>query len=267
MVPESPGPLRVLDDLLRPPFDGDGPEAEAVLDVVPELAPSRGVEQSGYHHLDTLGHVFEVVRLTGLELEAGEIGARVPPERHGALLFAALLHDVAKPITRGEIGGRVLFVAHDTVGAHVAGEVALRLGVPALYADLAFTLTALHLKIGFMESERTDYPPERLVPAAGAFGEELAVLSWADRLAAQGPNLQRKHLDRHRDLCTRFLAASREAGPHSEPDYAGIREDLGPGAPEPEVGLVAARARLYEVRGARPKEALAAAARTVRARS
>ena len=63
-----------------------------------------------------------------------------------------------------------------------------RLCISAPRTDLAATLTALHLKIGFMRNDRTDHPPN--ARAAGPFGEELAVLSLADRLAAQGPKLK-----------------------------------------------------------------------------
>ncbi len=101
-----------------------------------------------------------------------------------------------------------------------------RLGLTARETDLTATLTALHLKIGFMGHSRTDYPPERLARAAGPFGEELAVLSWADRLAAQGPRLKPEHLRRHEDLCTWFLRVSRELGPYPDPDYAALQGEL-----------------------------------------
>lgn len=250
---------------LRPPFVASEDHGR-LLGLVPEMALSRGVEQSPYHHLDTLGHVFEVVERTGVELSEGEVGAEVEPARRDALLLAALFHDIAKPVTRGEIGGRVVFVAHDTVGAVFARSVCLRLGASALQTDAATTLTALHLKIGFMHHERTDYPPERLAAAAGPFGEELAVLSWADRMAAQGPKLTGDHIRAHRDLCRGFLEESRAAGPHPGPDYEAVRKALrgldtpvGPAGdvPEAEVGYLAGRARLCAARGVAAEEALA----------
>jgi putative nucleotidyltransferase with HDIG domain len=160
------------------------------------------------------------------ELGEGRVGARVREERVEGLRLAALLHDVAKPVTRGEFEGRVIFVAHDSLGAGLVRRIGHRLDLSAAHADLAATLTALHLKIGFMNNPRTDYPSARLARAAGPFGEELAVLSWADRLAAQGPRLKPEHLDRHEELCVEFLGASRAIRPHPEPDYSALAEAL-----------------------------------------
>lgn len=215
---------------LEPPVDVKRAASE-----VPEILLARGLSQSAFHHLDTYSHVLEVIERVERELAEGEVGARVLPERVDALRLAALLHDVAKPVTRGEYDGRVIFVAHDTLGATLAGDICERVGATALQTDLAVTLTALHLKIGFMEGPRTDYPPPRLVRAAGPFGEELAVLSWSDRMAAQGPRLEEKHINRHRDLCVSFLEMSRASGPYPLPDYG----DLAPKA-----GRAASRARL-----------------------
>ncbi|MGI8649026.1 MAG: HD domain-containing protein [Rubrobacter sp.] len=258
---------------LRPPFVATD-DHEEILNLVPELRLSRGVEQSPYHHLDTLGHVFEVVERTGNELSERVVGAEIPDgERRDALLLAALLHDVAKPVTRGEIRGRVVFVAHDTVGAILARSVCLQLGVSALQADAIITLTALHLKIGFMRHERTDYPPERLIEAAGPFAEELAVLSWADRMAAQGPKLTEEHIRNHRDLCRDFLEASRASGPHPDPDYEAVRKAVQGSAqenafkgdlPEAEVGYLAGKARLVAARGIPTEEALSLVAESSR---
>lgn len=237
---------------LEPPVDPG-----VFLEAVPELSLARGLEGSPYHHLDTLDHVLEVVRRLEEELDKDRLGARVRPDRVDGLRLAALLHDVAKPVTRGELEGRVLFVAHDSLGAALAGRVCRRLGVPAGHTDLAVTLTALHLKIGFMQNGRTDHPPERLARAAGPFGEELAVLSLADRLAAQGPRLKPEHIDRHVDLCAGFLEWSRRLGPHPEPDYGAIADALPPEATDADAGQAAARARLLAARGLDPKPARA----------
>ncbi len=228
---------------LEPPLDLAG-----LLESVPELSLSRELEGSPYHHLDTLDHVLEVVRGVERELEKGRVGARVRDDRVRGLRLAALLHDVAKPVTRGELEGRVLFVSHDSLGAAMVRRIGGRLGLSAGETDLTATLTALHLKIGFMGYPKTDYPPERLARAAGPFGEELAVLSLADRLAAQGPRLKPEHLERHEELCTQFLCVSRGLGPHPAPDYA-APEDENSGASDADVGYAASYQRLLEARG------------------
>jgi poly(A) polymerase len=228
---------------------------EALLREVPELHLSRNQGQGPFHHLDILEHVLEVVRGIEWELSEGRIGAKVSEEGHYGLRVVGLLHDVAKPVTRGEVGGRVLFVAHDTLGARIAHRVCRRLGLPARLTDLAVTLTALHLKIGFMGNTRSDYSPERLARAAGPFGEELAVLSWADRLAARGPRLKEEHIERHRNLCVEFLRVSRDLGPYPEPDYESFarRMKVPSGA---DAGYSASRVRLLIARGLSESEAV-----------
>ena len=246
-------PPKALYAALEPPSD-----PAAFLEAVPELSLARGLEGSPYHHLDTLDHVLEVVRRVEEELEVRRLGARVPAGRVEGLRLAALLHDVAKPVTRGEIEGRILFVAHDSLGAALARRICRRLDAPASHADLAATLTALHLKIGFMENPRTDHPPERLARAAGPFGEELAVLSLADRLAAQGPRLKPEHIDRHVALCADFLETSRRLNPYPEPDYAALAKALPPNAADADAGYAASHARLLAARGLDPEAAAAA---------
>ena len=84
--------------------------------------------------------------------------------------------------------------------------------------------------------------------AAGPFGEELAVLSLADRLAAQGPRLKPEHLVRHEELCTQFLCVSRGLGPHPGPDYAALKDESSDTS-EADVGYAASYQRLLEARG------------------
>jgi poly(A) polymerase len=247
-----------LREALAPPLDERG-----LLDAVPELSLSRGVEQSPYHHLDTFEHTLEVVRGVERELEENRLGARVKRERVEGLRLAAALHDVAKPVTRGEVEGRVLFVSHDSLGAALVRRVCRRLELPASLTDLAAALTALHLKIGFMANHRTDYPPHRLARAAGPFGEELAVLSWADRLAAQGPRLKSEHVERHRELCVEFLRVSRGLVPYPESDYEKLARRISPDrtlAPA-DAGYAASCLRLFMARGSDEESALAFASR------
>ena len=247
-----------LREALEPPLDERG-----ILEAVPELALARDVGQGPFHHLDAFEHTLQVVRRVERELEESRLGADVAEGRAFGLRLAAVLHDAAKPLTRGEVEGRVLFVAHDSLGVWLVLRVCRRLELSASLTDLAATLTALHLKIGFMQRTYSDYPPARLARAAGPFGEELAVLSWADRLAAQGPRLKPEHVERHRGLCVAFLRISRELGPHPEPDYEGLAERLwSDGEPAPaDVGYAASHLRLLVARGLGEEAALARVSR------
>lgn len=231
-----------IHEALAPPLD-----VVALLAEVPELALAKDQSQGPFHHLDTLGHTLEVVRRVEAELEEQRIAARPAEGSREGLRLVGLLHDIAKPVTRTEYDGRAIFVAHDSLGARLAHKVCRRLDLPACVTDLVATITALHLKIGFMGNERSDYPPHRLVQAAGPFGEELAILCWADRLAAQGPRLKEEHIERHRELCVEFLEHYRGAEPSPETDYAKLSEDLGLST-EADAGYAASRARLQASR-------------------
>lgn len=222
---------------------------QEVLRRIPELELACGVGQGPYHHLDVFEHTLEVARRVEEELAESRLGAILPGERLEGLRLAALLHDVAKPLTCGELGGRVVFVAHDSLGASMVRRVCRRLGLPAESTDAAATITALHLKIGFMQNERTDYPPERIVRVVGPFGEELAVLSLADRLAAQGPRLEERHLERHERLCREFLVLYRERGPHPMPDYDALARCLPEAVTAADVGYAAGVLRAMMSRG------------------
>ena len=243
------GGKEAIHEALAPPLD-----VAALLGEIPELSLAQGQSQGPFHHLDTLGHTLEVVRRVETELEEHRLGARVGEEAREGLRLVGLLHDIAKPVTRTEFEGRAIFVAHDSLGARLAHGICRRLDFSARLTDLVTTITTLHLKIGFMSNERSDYPPERLVRAAGPFGEELAILCWADRLAAQGPRLKEEHIERHRALCVEFLERYREAGPCPETDYAKFSKGL-KFPTQADAGYAASRARLLVSRGLTEDEA------------
>jgi poly(A) polymerase len=144
--------------------------------------------------------------------------------------------------------GHVLFVAHDTLGARPAHRVCRCLEFPVGLTDLAVTLTTLHLRIGFMDNPRSDYTPERLARAAGPFGEKLGILCWADGFAAQGPRLKPQHIERHRELCIKFLRESRDRSLYSALGYEDLAGRLGH-PPDADVGYTASRVRLLQARG------------------
>ncbi len=107
----------------------------ATAGVLPEVESIRGVEQNPNHHLDVHGHTIAVLeRLLDVEADlptyVGERAAEVEAlldaplademTHRVALRFAALVHDLGKPATRGEVGGYITFIGHDRVGAEIA---------------------------------------------------------------------------------------------------------------------------------------------------
>ena len=104
--------------------------------ILPELDALGGVQQSRYHHLDVGGHTLEALsELIALQrAPASVFGAQAAValeallaepladgmSRGVAMRFAALMHDIAKPLTRTVApDGRVAFPGHDARGAEL----------------------------------------------------------------------------------------------------------------------------------------------------
>ena len=190
--------------------------------VLPELEALRGVEQSHYHHLDVYGHTLEVLERT-LELTApatradadtGEaeqlqatIGACATQlrallaepladgmTRAEALVWGALLHDAAKPLTREvRADGRVTFLGHDVRGAEFARSILERLRASERLRAHVAALVANHLRLGFLVHEPQPLARRTLfayLRACSPVEVDVTLLSIADRLATRGERAQ-----------------------------------------------------------------------------
>ncbi len=210
----------------------------AVESVLPELAALRGVEQSAYHHLDVYRHTLAVLGET-VELErdpaavlGAEHGAAVAAllaepladelTRGTALRFGALMHDVAKPQTRGVTEeGRITFYGHDAAGADTARAVLTRLHASERLRAHVAALARHHLRLGFLVRERP-LPPRveyRYLKACDPVEVDVTLLSVADRLATRGRKADEaiaKHLQLARELLGPALAW-RANGPPAVP--------------------------------------------------
>jgi putative nucleotidyltransferase with HDIG domain len=227
--------LVVADDVLRGLELSDRLGLTAA--VLPELSALHGLEQSHFHHLDVYDHTIEVLR-EQLALErdlaavfgesAGALG-RVLAEpladeltRREALRFAALLHDVGKPATRGELpDGRVSFIGHDSAGAEMVHALCRRLRTSEKLASFLAAVTRHHLVLGFMVHQRP-LPPEavyRYLRHTEPVEVEVTLLTCADRRATRGQNAEaaiEAHLSLARDLMAPALAW-RRTGPPKPP--------------------------------------------------
>jgi putative nucleotidyltransferase with HDIG domain len=206
--------------------------------VLPELAALHGVEQSHFHHLDVHGHTIEVLRQL-LEIERDpasvfgtDLATRVEAvldepladelTRRQALRFAALLHDIGKPATRGVLpNGRVTFIGHDSQGAQVVDAICRRLRTSERLRTFLAAITRRHLVLGFLVHERplSRAAVYRYLTVCQPVEIEVTVLSCADRLATRGRNAEAaiaKHLDLARELLEDALRW-REHGPPRPP--------------------------------------------------
>lgn len=160
----SPGAERILLDY-----------PEAVVQVIPELAPAVGFDQRNFHHIyDVYTHSVKAM-------------AHVPPEP--VLRLAALLHDTGKPSTFSlDEQGVGHFYGHPKVSAALAAQAVVRLRLDKATQERVTALVARH--------DLPVEPTERWVGRwLSRLGEknffDLLALKQADGLAAADPQDKR----------------------------------------------------------------------------
>jgi poly(A) polymerase len=230
-APRAPGAIETMTEL----------GATAV--VLPELEALHGVEQSRFHHRDVYGHTLEVLERTialttgcgnlpgdqdtflgdhGEELDALLAEPLADQLTRGeALRWGALLHDAAKPLTRGirSSDGRVTFAGHDVRGAELARTVLERLRASERLRAHVAALVRHHLRLGFLVHEPQPLSRRTVfgyLHACSPVEVDVTLLSVADRLATRGDRAQ-ESIDAHmrvaRELLTDALRWRAEGPP------------------------------------------------------
>jgi poly(A) polymerase len=221
-------PERQRDELFRI-LDGPGPEAALkALDMLgtipyflPELTRMKGVAQSPPHVYDVWEHTLAVIRHLGGIFEAmgpnsesarnrevftgllsvrlgryrrqfqDHFSRRITPDRsqRSLLFFAALYHDVAKPVTRSvDAEGRIRFFGHEVEAAVVAADRAGKYNLSNDETSRVQAIVANHMRFNLyverMQSEK-EAPTRRAVYRffrnAGEAGLDLVTLGLADQ--------------------------------------------------------------------------------------
>lgn len=165
-------PLRML-ELMR--------QTDLLYLLIPELVELMRVEQPPqYHKFDVWQHTLETLK-------------NLPSTADINLKIAALLHDIAKPQTKGysEEKSRITFHNHDKVGAQIASSICHRLRLNSLprqsdyYVDISQVSWLIENHIRAYEIPKMlPVKQERLL--TGKRGENLIELLRADRLASDG---------------------------------------------------------------------------------
>ncbi|GGJ61729.1 HD domain-containing protein [Deinococcus aquiradiocola] len=160
---------------------------------LPELLEGEGMRHGDFHHLDVLGHAAEALH---------QLLGRFP-DAPLTLRWAALLHDVGKPRTRGVDGDALHFHGHERVGADLAREMLTRLRFPAGEVERVTALVAAHM-LPLPQSERE---ARRFVHRRRDLLPDLLALMLADREAARGPRSSEHSRFSYRQGMDRVLAA------------------------------------------------------------
>jgi poly(A) polymerase len=148
--------------------------------ILPELLPSIDLEFDPREHKDIYGHILQVLDKTPPRIE---------------LRWCALLHDIAKPLTRRKINGEYHFLGHENLGAKQAREVLTRLKYPSDFIKYVAKLARLHQRIPGYDGSWTDGGVRRFVRDAGEALEDLFIFAEAD---STGKNEHKLALYRHR---------------------------------------------------------------------
>jgi poly(A) polymerase len=145
--------------------------------VLPELLAGIGVEQGGFHTGDVYEH-----SLAAVDAAPRDLVTRT----------AALLHDIAKPVTHSIVAdGRHTFYDHASVGAEMARVILTRWRYSNDEISAVSRLVRLHLRPIQYERERfTDTAVRRLIGDAGPLRAKLLDLARADTRASAFPTLE-----------------------------------------------------------------------------
>lgn len=232
---------------------------ELMCAAVPELACMRGFDQrTPYHAFDVYDHTARVLTVAGelsrFRIDGGDPTAPPSP----SLMWAALLHDIAKPSTfTVDEAGRGHFYGHPEAGCELSRAVMRRLSCGNdLMRDVAL-LIKYHDKP--LRPERIDIL--RMMQLMAAQGVdvprlmgELFDLKRADTLGkAPACFYYVEEIERMRELC-RELLANREAYSVKTLDIAGGDLIAAGMAPGPAVGAALKRALEATIVGAVPNE-------------
>lgn len=152
--------------------------------VFPEIHVMYGMDQTAeWHHKDIFAHTLQVV----------DNSAKLSDKME--LRFAALVHDIAKPITRRVDNKKgYTFHGHDAIGEKMIDTVAKRMKLSNDLKDYLKKLTLLHLRpIALVKDVVTDSAVRRLMVAAGKDLKDLMTLCRAD-ITTKNPKRVKQYL-------------------------------------------------------------------------
>ena len=152
--------------------------------IFPEIDEMYGIDQTPeWHHKDIFFHTMQVVDNAAKLTQKMEIR------------FAALVHDIAKPVTRRVDKKKgYTFHGHDAVGEKILNKVIKRMKLSNNLGEFLKKMTLLHLRpIALAKKSVTDSAVRRLMVAAGDNIDDLMILCRAD-ITTKNPNKVNKYM-------------------------------------------------------------------------
>jgi poly(A) polymerase len=170
-------------------------ETSLIAYVLPELIPSIDLKFDPREHKDIYHHILQVLDNTPPKLE---------------LRWCALLHDIAKPLTRKKIGGEYHFLGHENLGAKTAKIVLGRLKYPNSFINYVSKLVRLHQRLPNDDGQWTDGAVRRFVRDAGETLDDLFIFAEADSTGKNERKIER-YRQKRKDLKKRIEQLERQA--------------------------------------------------------
>ncbi len=173
-------------------------------ELLPELIEGRGMEQPASHHLDVFHHCLETLsRMEGLLAEpdygfaAGFHSLHDYVNKSGnevGLKWAALLHDIGKPVTHFVDplrDNKITFYNHDHAGAALVEKIAARFRWGTTVLDQVKTIVEAHMRpfhlANVARKEQVSVKAcIRLIKKMGQYLPGLFLLAMADARAGRG---------------------------------------------------------------------------------
>jgi len=152
--------------------------------IFPEIDTMHGIDQTPeWHHKDIFYHTMQVVDNAAKLTKKMEIR------------FAALVHDIAKPITRRVDKKKgYTFHGHDAIGEKMLDKVAQRMKLSNNLGTYLKKMTLLHLRpIALAKKDVTDSAIRRLMVAVGDDTDDLMTLCRAD-ITTKNPKKVKKYM-------------------------------------------------------------------------